>query len=177
MSLLDMYNETKKSFNPAKDKVNSNYSQIPAGKYLVTLENVNHFVSQRTGFEQLSLKMVVVDGQYASRIELVGINLADTKTDGSPMNEFVVRKNLKLLMKISSLIGLHITDEMLTGNLTDIYEKLKDEFSKYLGKMMEMTITESPNKKDPSNPYRNYEFDEAPKQGDPIDISDDDLPF
>lgn len=181
MSLLDTFNKTKKDFDPKKDNINGSYDKLPAGEYNVTMDNVDHFVSKKTGFEQLSFKMVVIDGKHASQSELVGVNLDDKKKDGSPMPEFVVSKNLKTLMKIASLVGLEITDEMIMGNVTDIYEKLFDAFEPYRGKLMVMKITESPNKKDPDNPYRNYEFEPYDNQennsNDEIKVEDDDLPF
>lgn len=183
MSLKDFLNDTKKNFDPKKDKINSSYDKLPEGTYLVTLDNANHFVSKVSGFEQLSFKMVVVDGEHASQSEFVGVNLATKKQDGSPMPDFVVTKNMRLLVTIGSLVGLTITDEMVDGNETDVYEKLKDAFAPYKGKLLEMTIKESPNRKDPDNPYRNYEFAEAEEGStadpfdDEIEVDDDELPF
>ena len=198
MSLQDILNETKKSFDPKKDRINeSSFDNLPEGTYTVTLDNVNHFVSQTSNFEQLSFKMMVIDGEYAGRLEFVGVNLATKKKDGSPMPDFVVTKNMRLLVTIGALVGLTITDEMVTGNETDVYEKLQEAFIPHKGKLLEMTIKESRNKKDPENPFRNYEFAEAKDEGsdsftedesdvlpadsetssDEIEVDEDDLPF
>ena len=186
MSLADILNDTKKNFNPKKDSINGSYDKLPEGTYLVTLDNTNHFVSKTSGFEQLSFKMTVVDGEHASQSEFVGVNLATEKKDGSPMPDFVVTKNMRLLVTIGALVGLTITDEMVMGNVTDVYEKLVGAFLPYKGKLLEMTIKESANKKDPDNPFRNYEFAEATESNndpfkkqanDNIEISDDDMPF
>lgn len=187
MSLQDILNETKKNFDPKKDSINSSFDKLPEGTYTVTLDHTNHFVSKTSGFEQLSFKMMVIDGEHASQSEFVGVNLATKKKDGSPMPDFVVTKNMRMLVTIGALVGLTITDEMVIGNETDVYEKLQEAFVPYKGKLLKMTIKESPNKNDPQNPYRNYEFSEAedasnndpfPKQNnDEIKIEDDDLPF
>lgn len=186
MSLQDVLNDTKKNFDPKKDSINSSYDKLPEGTYLVTLDNTSHFVSKTSGFEQLSFKMTVIDGEHASQSEFVGVNLATEKKDGTPMPDFVVTKNMRLLVTIGTLVGLTITDEMVIGNVTDVYEKLVRAFAPYKGKLLEMTIKEQANKKDPDNPYRNYEFAEAKDEGsdpfkeqsnDNIDVSDDDLPF
>ena len=185
MSLADILNDTKKNFDPKKDSINGSYDKLPEGTYLVTLDNINHGTFA-TGYENLSFKMTVIDGEYASRVEFVGVNLATEKKDGSPMPGLVVTKNMRLLVTIGALVGLTITDEMVIGNVTDVYEKLVKAFLPYKGKLLEMTIKESANKKDPDNPYRNYEFAEASEgNGDPfkkrandnIEISDDDMPF
>lgn len=108
--------------------------------------------------------MMVIDGEHAGQ------------------SEFVVMKNIKTLTTIGALVGLTITDEMITGEtVTDIYEKLVDAFEPYKGKMLIMTIKEQANKNDPDNPYRNYEFQEY--QDDPFEDNanlnkpDDGMPF
>ena len=110
MSLADILNDTKKNFDPKKDSINGSYDKLPEGTYLVTLDNTNHFVSKTSGFEQLSFKMTVVDGEHASQSEFVGVNLATEKKDGSPMPDFVVTKNMRLLVTIGALVGLTISD-------------------------------------------------------------------
>ena len=106
------------------------------------------------------------------------------------MPDFVVSKNIKLLFKIAALSELQLTPDDLAGNETDIYERVVGKFNAgHEGQVMQMKITESPNKKDPSSPYRNYDFVEsnlkveqtkAPQ--DPFanaadNIDDNDLPF
>lgn len=182
MSLLDAFHTTQKNFDPKKDSINGSFDKLPEGEYTVSLDSTSHFVSQKTGWEQLSFKMMVIDGEHAGQSEFVGVNLDEKKKDGSPMPDFVVMKNIKTLTTIGALVGLTITDEMITGEtVTDIYEKLVDAFEPYKGKMLIMTIKEQANKNDPDNPYRNYEFQEY--QDDPFEDNansnkpDDGMPF
>ena len=87
------------------------------------------------------------------------------------------------------MVGLQVTPEMFPDNETDAYEKLMAAFQPYEGKTLEMTITVSPNKKDPDNPYRNYDFgpgikvEEPQAKEEPLatddepTVEDSDLPF
>ena len=66
-------------------------------------------------------------------------------------------------------------------------ERWSASFKLYECKTLLMTINVTPNKKDPDNPYRNYEFSagkkiEKPQPGDDAtgtttEVDDDDLPF
>lgn len=80
-------------------------------------------------------------GEY----EFVRVNLADTKKDGSPMPDFVLSKNIKLLMKIAALCNVEIDN--LDGNETDVYEHVVSLFAGHAESPMTMKITETPNKK------------------------------
>ena len=74
------------------------------------------------------------------------------------MPEFVVSRNIRTIAKIGEMVGLEMKPEYFPDNETDAYEKLTAAFKPYEGKTLEMKIIVSPNKKDPDNPYRNYDF-------------------
>lgn len=105
------------------------------------------------------------------------------------MPDFVVSRNIRTISKIAAMVGLTVTPDLFPDNETDAYEKLVKAFEPYEGKTLEMTITVSPNKKDPDNPYRNYDFGpgikvEEPAAKEPVTdkepeptVDDDDLPF
>ena len=84
--------------------------------------------------------------------------------------------------------------EYFPDNETDAYEELVKAFKPYEGKTLSMKITVTKNKKDPDNPYRNYDFGPGEKIEEPsgkeiVDavsgtleddqkvIDDNDLPF
>ena len=78
-----------------------------------------------------------------------------------------------------------------SANETENYELIQDAFqnANVIGKLLQLTIKSTPNKKNPDNPWRNYKFDmvEQPKiaevsdpfagQSDGIQLTDDGLPF
>ena len=82
-------------------------------------------------------------------------------------------------------------NQELLKDQSENYEMIQDAFqnANVIGKLLQLTIKTSPNKKDPDHPYRNYKFDmaEQPKTAevsdpfaatkDPQEISDSDLPF
>ena len=97
-----------------------------------------------------------------------------------------------MVQKIGALVGFDVPDKVFMGeNETENYEMIQDAFqnANVIGKLLQLTIKTSPNKKDPDHPYRNYKFDmvEQPKTAevsdpfaatkDPQEISDSDLPF
>ncbi|MDB7642426.1 hypothetical protein PND20_06685 [Ligilactobacillus ruminis] len=188
MSLQDAFNSINKSgWNAKKDSVSNTYEGLAPGEYDTLMHNVTH-AAYPSGYECLNFAFQVISGQHAGEYEFVRVNLADTKKDGSPMPDFVLSKNIKLLMKIAALCNVEIDN--LDGNETAVYEHVVSLFAGHAESPMTMKITETPNKKDPDNPYRNYEFKEyeqpieTPQAADPFaeqstttDFDESDLPF
>ena len=59
-------------------------------------------------------------------------------------------------------------------------ETLATAFQDVIGSQYILVVSSSPNKKDPSKPYKNYDFvayEDEPETTDVIDISDEDLPY
>lgn len=180
MSLLKgTAKESLESFDPKKDNPNNAYTNVPAGEYDAVLNNVEHKVFD-SGWEALSIEVGFVGGEYDGRKEFINIGFR-----GDKIPEFVYNKNIKLVAQLAFVCGLELTDEDW-----DDEDNLAWAFKAGVGNQFLMTITETKNKKDPSNPYRNFVFEsyeEEPVQtaptdpfesnGKTIDISDDDLPF
>lgn len=192
MGLLDAYKKANENWDAKKDNVNQSQA-IPAGTYQVMLEKTDHPV-YKSGWDCLRFNMQVIKGDYASRHEQIRVSLATKTTTGKSMPDFVVSRNIRLISKVGAMVGLTMKPEYFRDNETDAYERLVKAFQPYEGKTLEMTITESPNKKDPDNPYRNYDFGPGEKVEEPssdeIDnavsnslkddeqvIDDNDLPF
>ncbi|MCC4417531.1 hypothetical protein [Limosilactobacillus reuteri] len=187
MGLQDAFNKATKDWNAKTDSANQS-ELIPAGTYQVMLDKVDHPVYD-SGWDCLRFSMQVIKGKYASRKEQLRISLATKTTKGKPMPDFVVSRNIRTISKIAAMVGLQVTPEMFPDNETDAYEKLMVAFKPYEGKTLEMKITVSPNKKDPDNPYRNYDFAEGIKVEEPQakeeplatddapTLEDSDLPF
>lgn len=185
MGLLDAYKNATKDWDAKKDNLNQNQA-IPAGDYEVMLGKTDHPV-YRSGWDCLRFDMQIIEGKYASRHEQLRISLATKTTKGKPMPEFVVSRNIRTIAKIGEMVGLEMKPDYFPDNETDAYEKLVAAFKPYEGKTLHMKITETPNKKDPDNPYRNYEFSEGKKIDQPTvedvendtepTIDDGDLPF
>lgn len=194
MSLLDAYKNATKDFDAKHDKISTgSYDPLPAGEYLTVMNKAEHFVSKRTGWEAMSFDMQVIEGEYAGRHEHVLVSLAEKSTKGKAIPDFVIARNIRTVAKISALSGVELEDSDFEGVETDVYEKLRQKFMGQEGATMIMKISETPNKKDPDNPYRNYDFAEddsqeteepeendLPKDTDTTEVGkddDEDLPF
>ncbi|WP_251547897.1 hypothetical protein [Limosilactobacillus caecicola] len=159
MSLFEAYKKATTNWDAKKDSINQSQA-IPEGTYQVMLEQVDHPV-YKSGWDCLRFNMQVIKGDYASRHEQLRISLATKTGKGKPMPEFVVSQNIRTIAKIGEVVGLEMKPEYFPDNETDAYEKLVAAFKPYEGKTLEMKITETANKKDPDNPYRNYDFAEG----------------
>ena len=192
MSLLDALNEVKKSdFDPKKGKEYNAFENIPAGTYKVSLDGVTHNAKGDRDF--LMLSFMVIEGKYEGKTESVFPTLAQVTSTGKPMPQFVLARSISMLQVIGEMVDTPIPDSDFDHDSeTDAYEDLKDTLEPAKGKVLMMTIKETPNKKNPDHPYRNYEFSRAeqPKelpvdnnqdpfadQNNGIELADDDLPF
>ena len=192
MSLLDALNEVKKSdFDPKKGKEYNAFENIPAGTYIVSLDGVTHNAKGDRDF--LMLSFLVIEGKYEGKTESVFPTLAQVTSTGKPMPQFVLARSISMLQVIGEMVDTPIPDSDFDHDSeTDAYEDLKDTLEPAKGKVLMMTIKETPNKKNPDRPYRNYEFGKAeqPKelsvddkqdpfanQNNGIELTDDDLPF
>ena len=192
MSLLDALNEVKKSnFDPKKGKEYNAFENIPAGTYKVSLDGVTHNVKGDRDF--LMLSFMVIEGKYEGKTESVFPTLAQVTSTGKPMPQFVLARSISMLQVIGEMVDTPIPDSDFDHDSeTEAYEDLANTLTPAKGKVLMMTIKETPNKKNPDHPYRNYEFSRAeqPKelpvdnnqdpfagQNNGIELTDDDLPF
>ena len=192
MSLLDALNEVKKSnFDPKKGKEYNAFENIPAGTYKVSLDGVTHNAKGDRDF--LMLSFMVIEGKYEGKTESVFPTLAQVTSTGKAMPQFVLARSISMLQVIGEMVDTPIPDSDFDHDSeTDAYEDLKNTLEPAKGKVLMMTIKETPNKKNPDHPYRNYEFSRAeqPKelpvddnqdpfagQNNGIELTDDDLPF
>lgn len=192
MSLLDALNEVKKSgFDPKKGKEYNAFENIPAGTYKVSLDGVTHNAKGDRDF--LMLSFMVIEGKYEGKTESVFPTLALTTSTGKAMPQFVIARSISMLQVIGEMVDTPIPDSDFDHDSeTDAYEDLANTLQPAKGKVLMMTIKETPNKKNPDHPYRNYEFSRAeqPKelpvdnnqdpfadQNNGIELADDDLPF
>lgn len=192
MSLLDALNEVKKSdFDPKKGKEYNAFENIPAGTYKVSLDGVTHNAKGDRDF--LMLSFLVIEGKYEGKTESVFPTLAQVTSTGKPMPQFVLARSISMLQVIGEMVDSPIPDSDFDHDSeTDAYEDLANTLTPAKGKVLMMTIKETPNKKNPDRPYRNYEFSRAeqPKklsvddnqdpfadQNNGIELTDDDLPF
>lgn len=159
MDLSKLAASTLSGFDAKNDNVNGQ-AKLPAGTYDVILEQEEHHAYD-SGYDCLLFILTVISGKYTGRKEFVRASLATKKKDGSDMPDFVISKNIKLIAKLAAQVGLVITPNMFAGNETDCYEKIAQSMYPYKGKPLTMVITDTPNKKDPSRPYRNYDFGPA----------------
>lgn len=189
MSLRDAVNElNKKGFNPKEGKEYNAFAPIPDGTYTMVLDGATHSVKGDRDY--LVLGFSVVEGELEGKREQIFPSLAQTKSNGQPMPNSVIARNISMLQIIGEMVNNPIPDSCFDfENESDAYEALEKAFQPALGRVLEMTITSAPNKKNPQYPFRNYKFakHEQPKiadakdpfngTGNTVDINDDDLPF
>lgn len=176
MSLLDALNEVKKSgFDPKKGKEYNAFENIPAGTYKVSLDGVTHNAKNDRDF--LLLSFLVIEGKYEGKTESVFPTLAQTTSKGNPMPQFVIARSISMLQVIGEMVDTPIPDSDFDHDSeTDAYEDLAATLTPAKGKVLMMTIKETPNKKNPDNPYRNYEFGKA-EQPKAIEVDESQDPF
>lgn len=176
MSLLDAL----KNFDPAKDKVSASNNGLPAGEYDVAIDSIGHHVYEKSGWECFQVVLSVLTGDHAGEKEYINISLATKTKDGKEMPSFVVDTAVKSIGALAYCIGIDMSllDEPLSlDNETDIYEALDKLFKeKGQGVQLKLIVKVTPNKKNPDNPYKNYEYEKT-EQAEPIDVDDNDLPF
>ena len=170
MSLKDYAQKVLENFDPKKDNPNSSNNGLPEGEFDVVLNNVEFKVFEKSGWEALSITLEVTVGEYTGQREFINLGF------GEDLHEFVLSKNIKVVSKLASVIGLVLTDEDWEDEQT-----LAAAFKDSIGSQFVLTKTLSPNKKDPTRPYANYDFvayDEEDMQAiEAVEVSDEELPF
>lgn len=171
MSLKDYAQKVLENFDPKKDDPNAGSNNgLPEGEFDVVLNNVEFKVFEKSGWEALSITLEVTVGEYAGQREFINLGF------GEDLHEFVLSKNIKVVSKLASVIGLVLTDEDWEDEQT-----LAAAFKDSIGSQFVLTKTLSPNKKEPTRPYANYDFvayDEEDMQAiEAVEVSDEELPF
>ncbi|KRN27732.1 hypothetical protein IV38_GL001946 [Lactobacillus selangorensis] len=175
MSLRDIAQKSLAGFDAKKDSVSAPQG-LPAGEYTMIVTKIDHRVFD-SGWDAFGITFEVVEGDETGRHENVNISFAETSKSGKPIPDFVLDRNIKFASKLGALLGVDITsDDFAFDSETDIHEHLAQKMHGQEGKLVKLEIIESPNKKDPSHPYRNYDLKEA-EQPETIDVKDDDLPY
>ncbi|MCJ0572358.1 hypothetical protein U1299_05450 [Enterococcus cecorum] len=171
MSLKDYAQKVLENFDPKKDDPNAGSNNgLPEGEFDVVLNNVEFKVFEKSGWEALSITLEVTVGEYAGQREFINLGF------GEDLHEFVLSKNIKVVSKLASVIGLVLTDEDWEDEQT-----LAAAFKDSIGSQFVLTKTLTPNKKEPTRPYANYDFvayDEEDMQAiEAVEVSDEELPF
>lgn len=170
MGLKDLASEVLAGFDPKTDNPNAgDFDGLPDGEYDVTLENVEHKIFN-SGWEALSFTNEVTIGEAAGRKEFINLGF-----DENAVKPFILNKNIKLVGKLASVVGLQLTDDDWEDE-----ETLAAAFQDVIGSQYILVITSSPNKKDPSKPYKNYDFvayEDESEVDDVSVISDEEIPF
>lgn len=171
MSLKDYAQKVLENFDPKKDNPNAGSNNgLPEGEFDVVLNNVEFKVFEKSGWEALSITLEVTVGEYAGQREFINLGF------GEDLHEFVLSKNIKVVSKLASVVGLVLTDEDWEDE-----QALAAAFKDSIGSQFVLTKTLSPNKKEPTRPYANYDFvayDEEDMQAiEAVEVSDEELPF
>lgn len=186
MTLNNILNDLK-NFDAKKDKVNDASNGLPAGTYNTAVAGVQHFASNKSGYEAICVIFKALDGKYIGTKEFTYISLAETTLTGKMIPDFVIERNIKFLMKLDALTHdepkLTINDFM-SDNLTDKYETIVNKLRDIAGKTIELTVITRENSKDKTRPFKNYDLEMADplpkketKENKDVEINDFDLPF
>ncbi|WP_297816735.1 single-stranded DNA-binding protein [uncultured Lactobacillus sp.] len=197
MGLYELANQLDKSgFDPNEGKEAGGRQSIPVGDYLVSFDNITHNVNNDRDFLMITFK--VMEGKYADRTESIFPSLALKTSKGNDMPDFVISRSISQIKIIGAMCGITVPNSVFAfDNETEAYEAIVPVLRPGIGTLMKLHITETPNKKNPDSPYRNYEFAKAtqPSMPSPQDnaptvdedpfkdaktgaeITSDDLPF
>lgn len=146
MGLADKAQEILQGFDPKKDSPNNSNQNLPDGEYDMVLNSVTHKVSERTGTEWVSLECEVIAGELSGRKEFVGMFFGT----GS---EFVTNKAIKSIAQAASVFEIELTNEDWEDEHT-----LVEGLQPAIGSQFLLKVVSTPNKKEPTNPYRNFDF-------------------
>ncbi len=175
MSLRDFANKGLAGFDAKKDAINTPQG-LPAGEYLMAIDGIGHSTFD-SGWDAFSTSFKVVEGEHIGRKENINISFAETSKSGKPIPDFVLDRNIKFVAKFGALVGINITAEDFDfDNETDLHEHLSQKLHGQVGKYVKLVIIDSLNKKDPSNPFRNYDLEEA-EQPEMPQVDDSDMPW
>lgn len=162
-------------------------NELPDGKYTTRLTAVAHNVPKGGNLDYLSFKFTVVDGEFKSRTIIMFPSLRETKKDGSPMSERFLANQVMMIKQIGEAVGLDVPNKCFLGDTeSDNYHEIETTFNnpEYLGKLVSVKVSTTPNKKNPDNPWKNYEFEKIEEKKDPfqetnneIEVTEEDLPF
>lgn len=168
MSILDHVNAALNGFDAKKDNATASaFESLPAGDYNVIVEEVQH-AAYDSGFEALQVKTSVLDGDHAGQTDS---NNFSVDNDGTKIPDFVIEQNIKSIARLANAVGVTLSDADWES-----LDTLQDAFMDAKGKTVLMHLTVRPNKKNPDNPNKSYDFEPA-EQPKPIDVDDGDLPF
>lgn len=167
MSLRDKAAEALNGFDKKNGKPSS-YEGLPSGDYVVMVESIKN---QDTpwGSEQISIRVQVLDGEFAGRKEFVNLSLDETTSKGNPNP--ILSTNIKIIAKIAANSGVELQDDDWEDLGT-----LSDALAPVEGRTLLMHLSVKENKKRPEYPYKNYDFEEA-DEIETEDLDEDDLPF
>lgn len=169
MSLRDAARNALDGFDAKKDKVNK-FQGLPSGEYTVILSDVRR-ADTPWGTEQLTIVTEVMEGEHVGEKDFNNVGLDEVTAKGNPNP--MLSNNIRLIEKLAVCVGLSPTDDDWED-----YQTLADMFQPAIGKQVIMDLKIRENKKNPQYPYKNYDFDMTEQQvNEPIEISDDDMPF
>ena len=175
MSLLDIAAETLNKFDPKKDSVNAGNSGLPDGDYLTAVESIEHRTFD-SGWDCLQLVFTVLDGEHAGEKEYDRISFATHSKAGKAIPDFILSRSIKFVIKLGDLLGIEMKPEYFAAeNETDTHEMLANALAPEKGKSVILCVKHRPNKKDPDNPYVEYDLGAA-EQPKVVEVMDDDLP-
>ena len=145
MAILNVLKATKESgFNPG-DAINTS-TGLETGIYPVRINQASR--QEFNGQERANVTLEVVSGEYKGRLEFLELNFNDT------LPEFVLEKNGKILLTLIDILRVNPTKDQLQDT-----EGLVEYFQSRIGKQLKMDLKLTKNKKNPQNPYRDWETD------------------
>lgn len=175
MSLRDLASKGLEGFDAKNDSIEAPQG-LPAGDYNTVVDGIEHRAFD-SGWDAFGVTFEVMEGEHTGQKENVNISFAEKSKSGKDIPDFILDRNIKLVAKLGALLGVDITgDDFGFDNETDIHEHLAKKLHGQVGKAVILKVTERPNKKDPSSPFRSYDLEEA-EQPEIPEVSDNDMPW
>lgn len=166
MSLVDALKQLSKDGFDPKEAAKPTPKDLPDGKYTMILDRVQHG-KQHNNRDYLMIGFKVFDGKYANWHENIFPTLDETTSTGKAMPTFVLERSIRQIQTIGALTGADVPNDCFmpqNEGIAQNYDLVVNHLNQGIGKMLQVRIYTTENKKNPDRPYRNYAFGPAQQQ-------------
>lgn len=165
MSLLDIYAKTKAEIDAKdqakkdlKDHKDSEYFELPDGKFGSTLIDVLH--GAKAGRAWTAFKFSIdYPAEYQGKKYSIFITLNETTSNGNPMPDAVLEKSMRYCLEIGALLGVKVPASNFAGDADANGLALAKTFEPVYKKgKIEVVKKSKPNPRNINFPYVDYYF-------------------
>ena len=166
MSLLDIYAKTKAEIdakdqakNDLKEHKDSEYFELPDGKFGSTLLDVAHGKGKNDRYWTAFKFSIDYPQEYAGKKYSIFITLNELTSQGNPMPDAVLEKSMRYCLEIGALLGVKVPASDFAGDADANGLALAKTFEPVYGKgKIEVVKKSKPNPRNINFPYTDYYF-------------------